>query len=373
MSRSNVQLAPGTRRVSNRTSFAIYESLPPGWKRLVDSLPIKQDMEKIDEYYHLLGPEEGYERVVTVFRVKFPGWQPPNEEAAEQQIADNLRVPGERAAAAVVRRFGPRLRALAPVRTVLTAFLLGTWLAVAPFTAALAQSPQPIQVLPASFVSAGSNTLPVTSTSASVALTYSAQSLAVIVNSGPSAAFVVLGSSSVLASPGCAGNCMVPPGGWIALPINGAAYLAAITQSGSQTATLTIYQGYWAPNGTGGASPISGTVTANQGAAGASPWPVTPAPYPVTKCSGTVTTGGVPQLTSCSSTVFAHGWRFDNPASTGDCWISDQVTSPAQGVAGSLRLAANGGEQATEPGQAPAGPVYINCPNSAQSYTGAGW
>jgi len=156
--------------------------------------------------------------------------------------------------------------------------------------AAAAQSVQPFSP------TATPVTLAVTASSARVALP-STSPTALIVNTGSNAAYIVLGNSSVVAT---TSNLLLNPGCPFAHNSSGQTYLAAITAT--STTTLSISTGSGLPtlpnSGCVISGVISGTVTANQGTAGANAWPVkidqtTPGTTNgVVVNSGTVSVGG---------------------------------------------------------------------------------
>lgn len=67
-------------RVDRVEQLALYDALPRRWRRLADSLPVIQDLRQVTNYYHQLGDARGYAEIVKVFRTKFVGWVPPEEE-----------------------------------------------------------------------------------------------------------------------------------------------------------------------------------------------------------------------------------------------------------------------------------------------------
>lgn len=106
-------------------------------------------------------------------------------------------------------------------------------------------------------------------------------------------------------------------------------------------------------------SSSGGTVTANQGtpnAGGANSWPVVIGTL-ATSGDTTIATGGTAQSLFSGATP-TNGWKVANPNLSDDLWCSDSTTTPAQNAASSVRVFANGGQYATEPGEKPLGPVY---------------
>ena len=65
--------------VDRAAELAVYDALPERWRRLVDSLPIPQGMASIEDYRAKLGDDAAYDRVVEVFRARYPGWESPTE------------------------------------------------------------------------------------------------------------------------------------------------------------------------------------------------------------------------------------------------------------------------------------------------------
>jgi hypothetical protein len=55
--------------------LAVYDELPPRWRRLVQSLPIKQGMHHIRQYLSVMGERAGYDAIVQTFERSFPGWR----------------------------------------------------------------------------------------------------------------------------------------------------------------------------------------------------------------------------------------------------------------------------------------------------------
>jgi hypothetical protein len=87
--------------------------------------------------------------------------------------------------------------------------------------------------------------------------------------------------------------------------------------------------------------------------------------------STTITTGGTAQ-NLFSGTVPSNGYSVCNPDPTNDLWVSDSATAAANGQ-GSLRVAANGGYYATEPGQKPINAVSIVGAVTGQKITARRW
>lgn len=94
-------------------------------------------------------------------------------------------------------------------------------------------------------------------------------------------------------------------------------------------------------------------------------------PTTTTDCSGTITLGGTAQ-SICGGTQPTNGFAIANPSDT-DMWISDSTVTPASGTAGSIRVAANGGYYATEPGQKPLGAVYVLGATTGKGFTARRW
>ena len=87
--------------------------------------------------------------------------------------------------------------------------------------------------------------------------------------------------------------------------------------------------------------------------------------------STTLTTGGTAQ-NLFSGTVPSNGYSICNPDPTNDLWVSDSATAAANGQ-GSIRIAANGGYYATEPGQKPMSAVSIIGTVTGQKITARRW
>lgn len=87
--------------------------------------------------------------------------------------------------------------------------------------------------------------------------------------------------------------------------------------------------------------------------------------------STTLTTGGAAQ-NLFSGAVPVNGYAVCNPDPTNDLWVSDSAAAAVNGM-GSIRLAANGGYYATEPGQKPIGAVSIIGAVTGQKITARRW
>lgn len=72
--------------VDRAAELSAYDALPERWRRLVDSLPIPQGMASIEDYRAKLGDDAAYDRIVEVFRARYPGWEPP-AEAGQQPVS----------------------------------------------------------------------------------------------------------------------------------------------------------------------------------------------------------------------------------------------------------------------------------------------
>jgi hypothetical protein len=95
---------------------------------------------------------------------------------------------------------------------------------------------------------------------------------------------------------------------------------------------------------------------------------------PTTDGSGTITTGGAPQALFGGATP-ANGFKVAIPSGSPAafiCWLSDSVTAPSATTAGSYPVQAVG-QYASEPGQKPMGPVYLNCPTTGQVFSAERW
>lgn len=87
--------------------------------------------------------------------------------------------------------------------------------------------------------------------------------------------------------------------------------------------------------------------------------------------STTMTAGGTAQ-NLFGGTVPTNGYSIGNPDPTNDLWVSDTTTAVANGQ-GSIRVVANGGYYATEPGQKPIGAVSIVGAVTGQKITARRW
>jgi len=126
------------------------------------------------------------------------------------------------------------------------------------------------------FIPRASSSLSVTSTSARVAVPDVTQQTIVVTNTGASAAYVAIGTSSVVAT---TSSIPLAVGQTVAFATGTTTYIAGITASGS--ATFAIQSGSGVPVVIYGGNTINGTVT------------IAPqVTSPVTMSSGTITTGG---------------------------------------------------------------------------------
>ncbi len=64
-------------QVDRAEQMAIYDSLPPSWRYLVNELPQPQELGVVREFLLRFGETDGYRRIVEVFRKSYPGWTPP--------------------------------------------------------------------------------------------------------------------------------------------------------------------------------------------------------------------------------------------------------------------------------------------------------
>lgn len=87
--------------------------------------------------------------------------------------------------------------------------------------------------------------------------------------------------------------------------------------------------------------------------------------------STTITTGGTAQ-NLFGGTAPTNGYAICNPDPSNDLWISDSTTAAANGQ-GSIRVVANGGYYATEPGQKPMGAVSVYGAATGQKITARRW
>ena len=87
--------------------------------------------------------------------------------------------------------------------------------------------------------------------------------------------------------------------------------------------------------------------------------------------STTITTGGTAQ-TLFGGVIPLNGYAICNPDATNDLWVSDSQTAAANGL-GTIRVVANGGYYATEPGQKPIGTVSIVGATTGQKITARRW
>ena len=92
-----------------------------------------------------------------------------------------------------------------------------------------------------------------------------------IINTGSQAAYLKFGGSTVVAT---TGDLVLNPGCPVGYNVNGQPYLAAITASSSTSLLVVTGSGVptLGPTGCAITASVSGTITANQGTGGASPW-----------------------------------------------------------------------------------------------------
>jgi hypothetical protein len=119
-----------------------------------------------------------------------------------------------------------------------------------------------------------------------------------------------------------------------------------------------------------------------QALTGSATWPVSPTtPLPVTlsggsgstasaDASGTIASGGTAQAIFTGTPV--NGFSISNPDPSNDLWVSDTTTAAANGT-GSVRVSANGGYYATEPGYRPFHAVSIVGAVTGQKITARQW
>ena len=99
-------------------------------------------------------------------------------------------------------------------------------------------------------------------------------------------------------------------------------------------------------------------------------------PVVPTDRSGTITTGGTAQVLFSGATP-TNGFRIAIPVAfnsinTFVCFYSDTTTTPSATTAGSFPVYA-GGSDFTQPGEKPAGPVYLNCPTTGTVFSAKKW
>ena len=92
--------------------------------------------------------------------------------------------------------------------------------------------------------------------------------------------------------------------------------------------------------------------------------------------SGMITTGGTAQVLFRGATP-TNGFRIAIPVAfnsinTFVCFYSDTTTTPSATTAGSFPVYA-GGSDFTQPGEKPAGPVYLNCPTTGTVFSAKKW
>lgn len=90
--------------------------------------------------------------------------------------------------------------------------------------------------------------------------------------------------------------------------------------------------------------------------------------------STAIVTGGAAQALF-GGLVPTNGFKVAYPSATSGsniCWVSDTTTTPSATTAGSYPVYQQG-QWSTEPGEKPAGPVYINCPTTGQAVSAKKW
>ncbi len=54
----------------------IYDSLPRRWRRLIDDLPVPQDLHEVAAVMEKFGESAGYKLIVDIYQQQYPGWRP---------------------------------------------------------------------------------------------------------------------------------------------------------------------------------------------------------------------------------------------------------------------------------------------------------
>jgi hypothetical protein len=63
-------------RADRAEQLDLYDSLPRRWRRLVDSLPVPQDVREVNQVLEKFGDEAGFDLIVGVYKMQYPGWSP---------------------------------------------------------------------------------------------------------------------------------------------------------------------------------------------------------------------------------------------------------------------------------------------------------
>lgn len=160
----------------------------------------------------------------------------------------------------------------------------------------------------------------------------------------------------------CAGPALATtPPSQSAYPVQGPA--------GGSPSLIPGFQCMWFNSVTGWSVPCSDTqplpVTGTVSQASAS-----------TDGSGTIASGGSAQVLFGGATP-THGFKIAIPttatnASAFACYVSDTTAAPSATQPGSYTIFA-GGQWATEPGEKPTGPVYLNCPTTGTPFSAKMW
>lgn len=167
--------------------------------------------------------------------------------------------------------------------------------------------------------------------------------LVLVSNTGNQPACLAYGDVTVVAMWPCGAQSpfYAGPGQTVMLGVLGAGYLAGITGAGSTT--LDVKEGYLEPQ----SSTVLGTVTADQGNAGAAPWPVLLTPAESTPAApdiSTVTTGGT-AVNAFSAGHCAKGCFVVNPINATIALCGNGVTTASGTSSNAATICAAPGQQ----------------------------
>ena len=74
LSKSNVPQGVPTKVVDRKDQLKIFDSLPKKWRYLINNLPSDQNIASVKHYLDVLGEVNGYNKIIEIFKQKFPEW-----------------------------------------------------------------------------------------------------------------------------------------------------------------------------------------------------------------------------------------------------------------------------------------------------------
>lgn len=66
-------------RADRAEQMRLYDSLPLRWRRLIDDLPVPQDLREVVAVLARFGEVVGYGLIVETYKGQYPGWTPSGE------------------------------------------------------------------------------------------------------------------------------------------------------------------------------------------------------------------------------------------------------------------------------------------------------